>query len=53
MAAQAQPVGLTGGCQCGGARRRIDDVPDQPFPTFGNWFVPAHLGNRRRPDPGA
>ncbi len=52
MAAEAAPVGLTGGCQCGAVRYRRD-VPDQPSPNFRNWIVPADLGNRRRPDPGA
>ena len=28
MAAEAQPVGLTGGCQCGAVRYRLDRAPD-------------------------
>ena len=27
MAAEAQPVGLTGGCQCGAVRYRLDAAP--------------------------
>ena len=28
MAAEAQPVGLTGGCQCGAVRYRLDAAPE-------------------------
>ena len=53
MEAETARAGPTGGRQCGAAPYRFDAVPDQPSPNFRNWIVPADLGNRRRPDPGA
>jgi hypothetical protein len=50
MEAETARAGLTGGCQCGAAPCRLDAVPDLPSRQFSNPFVPAHLGNRRRPD---
>jgi hypothetical protein len=53
MEAETARAGLTGGCQCGAALYRLDAVPDLPSRQFSNSPVPAKLGNRRRPDPGA
>jgi hypothetical protein len=53
MAAEAQPVGLTGGRRRSAVRDRLDAVGRLPSRNFGNWVDPAPLGNRRRPDPGA
>ncbi len=50
MAAEAAPVGLTGGRQCGAAPYRLDRVHDLQSRQFSNSLVPANLGNRRRPD---
>ena len=50
MAAEAQPVGLTGGRPCGAARYRLDAIGDLPFGNFSNPVDPAHLGNRQHPD---
>lgn len=65
MAAQARPVGLTGGRQCGAARRRLD-VPERlifaiglfpPISAIAGAPIPAPeqsaaLRARRRDDHG-
>ena len=50
MAAEAQPVGLTGGRPCGAARYRLDAIGDLPFGNFSNPVDSANLGNRQHPD---
>jgi hypothetical protein len=53
MAAEATPGGSTGGRQYGAVRDRLDAVAGLPPRDFCISVVPAALGNRRHPDPGA